>query len=30
MIELTCEQQPALNDPAQQPAVAVDPRTGQE
>ena len=30
MIELTPEQQLALDPPAQQPAVAVDPRTGQE
>src|SRR5260370_12364001 len=29
MIELTCEQTRALDAP-QQPAVAVDPRTGQE
>jgi hypothetical protein len=29
MIELTPEQQQALDAPAEQPAVAVDPRTGQ-
>ena len=30
MIELTPEQQRALDAPAEQPAVAVDPRTGQK
>jgi hypothetical protein len=30
MIELTPQQQRALDEPTEQPAVAIDPRTGQK